>query len=361
MSLPRRTWGIGMKKVIAVVFFVFLAGILIVIGSIHISSQEKNKIESIKIGVSVYNQYDTFIASLMEQLKSCAAQKENETGIEIIVDIVNAAGSQPEQNDQVEKFVKNGYDVVCVNLVDRTDPTLIIDKAESAGIPIIFFNRELVPEDLKRYDKAYYVGAVTIEPGIMQGEMIADLLAEKKESIDKNADNKIQYIMLEGEAGHQDAIIRTEYAVNTIVEKGIQVEKLDYALANWNRDQGKSKMDKLIEQFGNEIEVVISNNDDMALGAIDAYIDKERLENMPVIVGIDGTLAGLTAVKEGYMYGTAYNDGVGQGRSLLELSYALKTGQNLPEDIIMTEEKYIRYSYKKVTKENVDEFISIHQ
>ena len=186
---------------------------------------------------------------------------------EIIVDIVNAAGSQLEQNDQVEKFVNNGYDVICVNLVDRTDPTLIIDKAESAGIPIIFFNRELVPEDLKRYDKAYYVGAVTIEPGIIQGEMIVDLLKKKKESVDKNADNKIQYIMLEGEAGHQDAIIRTEYAVNTIVENGIQVEKLDYAL---------------------------------------------------------------------------------------------KTGQSLPEDIVMTEEKYIRYSYKKVTKENVEEFIRIH-
>lgn len=322
---------------------------------------EKNKVEKIKIGVSVYNQYDTFIASLMEQLKSCAVQKENETGIEIIVDIVNAAGSQLEQNDQVEKFVNDGYDVVCVNLVDRTDPTLIIDKAESAGIPIIFFNRELVPEDLKRYDKAYYVGAVTIEPGIMQGEMIVDLLKEKKESIDKNADNKIQYIMLEGEAGHQDAMIRTEYAVNTIVESGIQVEKLDYALANWNRDQGKSKMDKLIEEFGNEIEVIISNNDDMALGAIDAYIYRQKLEDIPIIVGIDGTLAGLTAVKEGYLYGTAYNDDIGQGRSLLELSYALKTGQSLPEDIVMTEEKYIRYSYKKVTEENVDEFIGIHQ
>lgn len=318
---------------------------------------DSDKVTSFKIGISVYNQYDTFVASLIEEVKREAVEKENETGIEIIVDIVNASGSQLEQNDQVEKFIKNNYDVICVNLVDRTDPTLIIDKVQSASIPIIFFNRELVLEDLKRYDDAYYVGAVTVEPGMIQGEIISNLYKKEREKIDKNKDNKLQYIMLEGEAGHQDAILRTEYSVNTIVQNKIKVEKLGYILANWNRDQARSKMDKLIDEFGNQIEVIICNNDDMALGVIDAYHMREIQEELPVIVGIDGTYEGLMAVKDGNMYGTAYNDVIGQGKSLLELSYSLVTKEKLPEDIVLSDDIYIRYSYQKITKENVEDYL----
>ena len=72
--------------------------------------------------------------------------------------------------------------------------------------------------------------------------------------------------MLEGEPGHQDAIVRTEYSVNTIVSSGIEVEKLGYAIANWNRAQAQNKMTQLLSQNGNKIELVIANNDDMAVG-----------------------------------------------------------------------------------------------
>lgn len=346
-----------MKKILTTGFLIILLGIVVAIGGSIFYSKEEEKLTDLKIGVSVYNQYDTFVGSLIEQLKESAILKENETGVEIIIDITNAAGSQLEQNDQVEKFVKDGYDIICVNLVDRTDPTLIIDKAQSADIPIIFFNRELVPEDLNRYEKAYYVGAVTAEPGTIQGNLISKLYQEEKESVDKNRDGKIQYIMLEGEAGHQDAIVRTESSINTIVENGISVEKLDYALANWNRDQARSKTDKLIEEFGDEIEVILANNDEMALGAIDAYLAQEMQGQMPIIVGIDGTTEGLKAIKKGYLYGTAYNNAKGQGRSLLELAYALKSGEHLPGDIQLTDGRYIRYSYEQVTAENVKEFM----
>ena len=103
-------------------------------------------------------------------------------------------------------------------------------KAKSADVPVIFFNRELVEEDLERWEKLYYVGAVALESGIMQGEIVAEAYEKDPEKLDKNGDGVLQYVMLEGEAGHQDAIIRTEYAVNTIIESGIKMEKLDHAL-----------------------------------------------------------------------------------------------------------------------------------
>ena len=99
---------------------------------------------------------------------------------------------------------------------------------------------------------------------------MADYIKNHPE-VDKNQDGKIQYILLEGEAGHQDAISRTDYSVKTLLEQGINLEKLSYQFADWNRGQGENRMSRLIEQYGDEIELVISNNDEMALGAVEAW------------------------------------------------------------------------------------------
>jgi methyl-galactoside transport system substrate-binding protein len=164
--------------------------------------------------------------------------------------------------------------------------------------------------------------------------------------------------VLEGEPGHQDAIVRTEYSVNTIVSSGIEVEKLGYAIANWNRAQAQNKMTQLLSQNGNKIELVIANNDDMAVGAIDALkaSDLSR-EEWPVVVGIDGTNVGLEAVKNGEMVGTVYNDKEGQAKGMLELSFALATGGNL-EDLNLEDGKYIRMPYAKVGPDDVDEYLN---
>ena len=251
--------------------------------------------KSIKIGVTLYDQYDAFLSELMEDFNTYAAAKEEETGIAINVEVYNASQSQATQNNQVEAMAQDGCDIICVNLVDRTDPTTVIDLAEKNDIPVIFFNRELVEEDLERWDKLYYVGAKAFESGMMEGQIAAAAFLQDP-SVDRNQDGVYQYVVLEGEPGHQDAIVRTEYSVNTIVSSGIEVEKLGYAIANWNRAQAQNKMTQLLSQNGNKIELVIANNDDMAVGAIDALkaSDLSR-EEWPVVVGIDGTNVGLEA------------------------------------------------------------------
>lgn len=186
-------------------------------------------IQSMKIGICTYDQFDTFIGTLVEEFKEEARQKEQETGVTITVEVVGAGGKQNIQNDQVESLINNGCDILLVNQVDRTDTTMVIDKAKNADIPVIFFNRELVREDLERWEKLYYVGVKTLESGVMQGEIVVDLCSGEQgiAPYDKNGDGRLQYVMLEGEAGHQDALIRTEYAVNTITNAGIRLTKLD--------------------------------------------------------------------------------------------------------------------------------------
>ena len=112
----------------------------------------------------------------------------------ISMTIMDASNSQRVQNDQIEQMINDGCNVLCVNLADRTEPSEIIDAAKEKDIPIIFFNREPVAEDMMQWDKLYYVGAKARQSGQMQGEIAADLILKDK-SIDKNHDGKIQYVV----------------------------------------------------------------------------------------------------------------------------------------------------------------------
>ncbi len=348
------------KRVILPVMITFIIICILIVNYISSNQvrdmgvQEERTV--MKVGVSIYNQYDTFISSLVDSIKEEAKRVERERGITITLDIVNAGGSQVSQNYQIEEFINEEYDLLCINLVDRTDATTAIDMAMNAGIPVIFFNRELVEKDLKRWDQLFYVGAVALESGIMQGEIVVDACEKNFDQIDKNGDGILQYVILEGEAGHQDSSIRTEYVIKTITEAGISVEKLGDEIANWNRAQGETRMSQWLKTYADEIEFVISNNDDMALGALDA-MNKENIVNKPAIVGIDGTQVGLEAVKSGDMLGTVLNDGRGQAEGIIELAYAVVFDRELSDSIELDNGKYIRKPHIKVTSENIDEIL----
>lgn len=292
---------------------------------------------------------------MMTKFTEYAADKEEATGVAINVEVMDASQSQLTQNEQVKSLIEKGCDVICVNLVDRTEPTTITDLAENKQVPIIFFNRELVAEDLERWSELYYVGADALQSGVLEGELAANAF-KTNAKMDKNGDGICQYVVLEGEAGHQDSIVRTEYSVNTLIENGVEAGKLGYAMANWNRAQAQTKTAALLTQFSGKIELIIANNDDMALGAIDALRDSQiPREDWPGVVGIDGTDAGLLAVENGEMLGTVYNDKEGQAREMLNLAFAIATNGD-KDSIPLIDGKYVRTPYHKVTQENVEDY-----
>lgn len=318
-------------------------------------SQQLSGEDKVRVGVAYYNQSDTFLNELIACFKEEIQSFESDD-LEVTVTVRDAAGSQRTQDDQVKEMLDAGCNVLCVNLVDRADPSEIIDLARERDIPIIFFNREPVAEDLMQQDGLYYVGAEAEESGIMQGELAVDAIRQN-DRIDRNKDGKIQYVVLEGEAGHQDAIIRTENAVETLKSNGIALEKLSYQIANWNRAQAQNRMEQMIGQYQNKIELVLANNDDMALGAMDAYRKLNYTESaLPVFFGIDGTDVGLQAVRDGKMAGTVYNDKEGQAEAMAKLAVAAATGEGM-EDIEFENEKYIYLPYQKVTPDQIDEFL----
>lgn len=302
-----------------------------------------------------YDGGDVFIGELIDCLKEQLNGYSGD-GMETTVTVRDAAGSQRTQNDQVKALIDEGSNVLCINLVDRADPSEIIDLARENDVPVIFFNREPVAEDMMQWEKLYYVGADAKQSGVMQGELAAELI-HSDSRVDRNRDGKIQYVVLEGEPGHQDSIIRTENAVDTLKNNGIELEKLSYGIANWNRAQAQNRMMQMIGQHSNEIELVLANNDDMALGAIDAYAKLNITESALLCFGIDGTDAGLKAVLESKLSGTVYNDKEGQAAAMAKLAVSLVSGEGL-EEIEFENGKYIYLPYYKVTIDNAEAFLN---
>ncbi|MCI8971925.1 MAG: substrate-binding domain-containing protein, partial [Oscillibacter sp.] len=247
-----------------------------------------------------------------------------------------------------------GCDVLFVNLVDRTAAAVIADKAEAEGVPLVFFNRQPVAEDIQRWDGIYYVGADARESGELQGRLVLEAWQTDREALDRSGDGILQYVMLEGEPGHQDSLLRTEYSIKAVTDGGVEVEKLANETANWNRAQAAARTAQWLEEFGEGIEVIFSNNDDMALGAIDALADTPR-DRWPLIVGVDATAPALEAVAAGQLYGTVHNDGRGQAQAMIALALALWNGED--PAVELTDGHYVWLPYRQVTLENLEEFL----
>lgn len=180
-------------------------------------SRKNQKDRTLRVGVVTYTPDDPFINAMTDILKEDLKALEA-SDMKVIVSVRSGDNSQQEQDEVVEEMIDAGCDVLCVNLVDRTAPSNIIRLARQNNIPVIFFNREPVREDLLQWDRLYYVGCDAAQSGEMQGEIAAEYI-KNHPGVDRNQDGKIQYVLLEGEAGHQDAISRTDCSVKTILDR----------------------------------------------------------------------------------------------------------------------------------------------
>lgn len=302
------------------------------------SEKEAQDKTSIRIGVSLYRGDDTFINNLRSVLEEKAKEYEQDTGIKVTLDIQDAKGNQNTQNNQVERFISLGCDVLCINPVDRTNASAMIEKAMAADVPVVFFNRQPVEEDMNRWDKLYYVGADARESAVLQGEILVNQYQENPRSLDLNGDGVISYALLEGESSHQDSLIRTEWSIQTLKNGKVPIEKIAGGIANWERSQGSALMEQWLDTYPGQIELVISNNDDMALGAIDA-LDRAGISKIN-LVGIDATTQGLEAIRTGKMLGTVESDKEKYAGTIFQIAAKMALGQAIGEEIQLENGKY---------------------
>lgn len=303
--------------------------------------------KTVKVGVAIYKFDDTFMTNYRNEIKAYFATKDSAT-VKYTVDVTDGKNDQVAQTEQIANFIAQKYDVLIINLVDLTAASTVIDKVKAAKIPTVFINRQPSDADMTKWDKITYVGAKAEASGTFQGEIIVDLWKAAGSTVDKNKDGKLQYVMLMGQAIHQDAALRTEYSIKAIVAASIPVEKLFEQRGEWDRVKGQEQMAIAITQFGSKIEAVLANNDDMALGAIEA-LKQAKMTDVPV-VGVDATAPALDAIKAGTLKGTVLNDSKGQSHASVDSAIKLLAGTTM--------DKLQWIPYVKVTPANYTQFIA---
>lgn len=307
--------------------------------------------QELRIGVCIYDGTDTFMSGLRDRLVEYAQGTA-------ILSVHDSKNDQNLQNDQVEELLDAGVDALILNPVDRTAAGYLIEKARAKDTPVVFINREPLLEDMQLFDKAYYVGASAAQSGQLSGEIMAAYFLSHPQA-DKNGDGVVQYVLLKGEPGHQDAELRSQYALQPLQDAGFGLEKLQEDTGNWQRLQAQDKMSGFLAAYGDRIECVIANNDDMALGAIDAlkaagYFSDGRF--MPV-VGVDATAPAQEAVRQGSLLGTVLNDDVNQARAALGLAVLLSRGEAVTEESLgyaLTDGRYVWIPYQPLTAQALE-------
>jgi methyl-galactoside transport system substrate-binding protein len=277
-----------------------------------------------KLGFTVYKYDDNFMAVVRQAIVKAA---EKDSDISLLMN--DSQNSQSMQNDQVDILLARGVKALAINLVDPAAAPVIIKKAKEDNIPIVFYNKEPSAKDLASYDKAYFVGTVSKDAGIIQGELIAKQWAANPKW-DLNGDGKIQFVLLKGEPGHPDAEARSSYVISTLNDKGYGTEELHLDTAMWDTAMAKDKMDAWVSgPNGDKIEVVIANNDGMAMGAVESLKANDKSE-LPVF-GVDALSEALAMVRSGQMAGTVLNDAPNQAQATYELTRNLALGKPAAE------------------------------
>ena len=295
------------------------------------------------IGVCIYQFTDAFMTTYRNALQEILEGKGYK------VTTADGANDQAKQNEQINTFITQGVDALIINPVMTSAADQIIATVKAAGIPTVLINREPTPEQMAAYDKLVYVGCDAAQSGTFQGELIL----ETPNGGDINGDGKISYIMIQGDPENVDAQYRTEFSVKALTDAGKEVEELNLTRGDWMRERGQEIVANDLAQFGEQVEVVFCNNDDMAIGALQSIQAAGRKVNEDIyLVGVDALDAALNEVSNGNMTGTVLNDAVGQATAAVEQMENLLGGATYAPN-----EQSVYVDYVKVTPDNVKDFM----
>ena len=317
------------------------------------AADEAAPAEGGSVAVFYYTYGDTYISSVRSALDAAF------DAAGVAYQDYDSNNSQTTQTEQIDTAIAQGAKVLVVNQVDTgSDDTTknIIEKATAAGVPVIFFNRSVSEEVVTSYDKAVFVGTDYEMAGHMQGEMIGNYVLDNYDTLDLNGDGVISYVMFKGQEGNAEADARTQYGVEDAdaVLTAAGKEALSfYDSSNSNKylvDQGgawsaaaateylQTALSQYSEANNNMIELVIANNDEMALGAITAlqnagYNLEDGSATVIPVFGVDATEAAQAEIGKGTMIGTIKQDAEGMANTIAQIAQNFQGGADKFADV----------------------------
>lgn len=284
-----------------------------------------------KIGVSMAIFDDNFLTTLRNGIQAAAKDQNVEVQIE---DAKNGIGNQL---NQIQNFIASGVDAIIVNPVDTDATVSMSDDAQAAGIPLVYVNRQPINVDLLPKTQAF----------VASDEKVSGTLEMKQVCKDLHGKGKIVVMM--GELTNQAALQRTQDihdVIKTPECSGIKI--VQQQTAEWSRTKGNDLMTNWISA-GLQFDAVVSNNDEMAIGAIQALKASGRKMDSVVIAGIDATTDGLNAMKNGDLDVTVFQNAYGQGKGAVDAALKLIKGEKV--------DRKVWVPFELVTPANVDQYL----
>ncbi|GHG26082.1 sugar ABC transporter substrate-binding protein [Paracoccus aerius] len=287
------------------------------------------------IGVSMALFDDNFLTVLRNGMQEHTASLDGVT-----LQIEDAQNDVGKQLNQIQNFVASGVDAIIVNPVD-TDATVAMSQAAAdAGIPLVYVNREPVNvDDLP--EKQAFVASDEKESGTLQTQEICRLLKEAGKT-------EARAVVLMGELSNQAARMRTQDIKDVIATPDCGfIQIVEEQTANWSRTQAADLMTNWITS-GLEFDAVISNNDEMAIGAIQALKSAGRSMDDIIVGGIDATQDALAAMEAGDLDVTVFQNAAGQGQGAVDAALSLARGEEV--------ETKVYVPFELVTPENLADY-----
>jgi methyl-galactoside transport system substrate-binding protein len=305
-----------------------------------------------EVSIFYYTFNDTYLSSVRTALDSAL------TAAGVNFQDYDSNNSQTTQTEAIQTAIAKGSSLLVVNLVDSGSEDAannIISMAKEKDIPVVFFNRAVSSADdggeavISSYDKCAFVGTDFEMAGKMQGDMIGQYVLDNYDALDLNGDGEISYVMFKGDEANLEAIARTKYGqenADAILTAAGKPALTFYDAANtnkylvdqngsWSSQAATDYMQTILSQYseanGNMVELVIANNDEMALGAIaalqNAGYNKDGATVIPVF-GVDATDAAKEAIGNGSMTGTIKQDAEGMADTVATIVSNLLAGKD---------------------------------
>ncbi|MDR0885162.1 MAG: substrate-binding domain-containing protein [Clostridiales Family XIII bacterium] len=290
--------------------------------------------KKLKIGYTVCEK-DQFQVNVI----TAAEKKAKELGIEL--NIQDAQKDVQKQIDQIQTFASQGMDAIVV--VPQEPDTAEALVAAAGDTPVVFVNRQ-PKEDILVANKVVCVNSDEAQAGELQAEFIANELFKDKKDLN--------YALLQGILGNASVLLRSDGALDGLKAEGYTLTEQFKDTAEWDR----AKAMQLIQTFlgtGKPVDVIISNNDEMALGALEALKAVGKTTADVPVVGLDGTVEACQSILDGGLNASVYQDAIGQGEGAIQAAQDLVDGKDVDTHVIIP--------FVLITKENAQEFIDLQK
>jgi inositol transport system substrate-binding protein len=308
--------------------FVLAAGLTALMGTTAFAE--------LQIGVSVARFDDNGLTVMRNGMTAF-----DESSDDVSLQIEDATDDVAKQLDQINNFIASGVDAIIVNAVDTNATEAMSRAASSAGVPLVYVNRQPI-NMFTLPDGQAFVASNEIESGTLAAfRMCQDLRAAGKSG------GATAYVLV-GQLSNQAAVQRTKDFHDVIgMDMCNFITIIDEQTAEWSRDKAADLMTNWISS-GEPFDAVFGNNDEMAIGAIQAMKSAGISMDDVVVGGVDATADALVAMAQGDMDVTVFQDLAGQGAGSIKTAMALVNGDAVDKQVFIP--------FKLVTPENLADF-----